>query len=347
MNRQQGEFLSKTCAIRTDFAIVAMSLSYYRNKNAMTGPLKLKEKPILQYQAGLPYWPDAYQEQSHLLARSGIYSISNRRKTYSRYSPILVIGEGSLDYMGQRLQVFDEDVFLQLIHYRRGQSLTRELDLHRSQLLGDLGLSLGGENYTRLNRSIERLESGRFRVSSRPILEKLLRLLMMTEQCQDLEPRFVQEIQGRYRKYIDGISQALNNGDDFSITLSFFHNTLINKSNGRLIITIDPLIVLLYDGVNTARTLIHERRNLCPAEKRLLTYLNCHQETIEELKIELLHQLLGSDTNLATNKSRFVGNLRQWLQSLERIHRIEPGWSIAGDKVLNIIPVPEPHAPQG
>lgn len=293
-----------------------------------------------QYQDRLPFWPDSFFEQSNPLTRSSLFSISNRKKYFEDFTPISVIGEGSIEYMGKRLNTFDEDCFLQLLQYCRGQSLLRPLISSKSQVLNDLFLSTGGKNYKKLMSAINRLESGVLRISAPHILSKLCELLQNPYLSSGMEPEFIEEISKKYNPFAQAINSALQNKQSYFITVRFILTTGENPSTGGLVVQLDPLMVLLFDGINTTRTDRYERSLLVPAEKRLLSYIHSHSGKVFPLKLETLHTLLASDLAFSRNKAKFTNNLVSHLKSLERLGRIKPGWQIEDGKAIGLEAIP-------
>ncbi len=295
---------------------------------------------LAQYQDRLNFYPDSSFEQSNPLARSALFSTSNRKKFFEDFEQIPVIGEGSIEYMGKRLNGFDEDVFLQLLQYCRGQSLLKPLVSTKSQILNDLFLSTGGKNYKKLMDSINRLESGVLRISAPHILLKLSELMFNPQLSKGMEPEFIEEISKKYNAFASAISEAFYNNQPYHLTFRFFTNTGVNPKTGGLVIQFDPLLVLLFDGINTTRTDRYERSLLTSAEKKLLTFIHSHSGKVYPLKLETYHSLLGSDMNFHRNKAKFTKSMIVHLEALEKIKRIKPGWTISDDKVLNLEAIP-------
>lgn len=294
-----------------------------------------------QYQDRLPFWPDSFFEQSNPLTRSSLFSISNRRKYFEDFTPVSVIGEGSIEYMGKRLNTFDEDVFLQLLQYCRGQSLLKPLVSSKSQVITDLFLSTGGKNYKKLMTAVNRLESGVLRVSAPHILMKLSELLQNPSLSTGMEPEFIEEISKKYSEFAEAIDEAIYNKQSYFITVRFILNSGENPKTGGLVVQLDPLMVLLFDGINTTRTDRYERSLLAPAEKRLLSYIHSHSGKVYPLKLETLHSLLASDLAFSRNKAKFTANLTSHFEALERLQRIKPGWKIGDDdKVYDLEAIP-------
>ncbi len=310
-----------------------------RYNETTSRPKKTPESMLLQYQERLNYWPDNYYEQANPLARCGIFSITHARKDYTNYTPIRLLGEGNIEFKGQRLTVFDEEVFLQLLVYCRGMSLVKPLIINKATLLTDLRLTNGsGKNYKRLSESLDRLDDAKIRISSPAALSKLFTILDRPELAQSMSPDFVSMVSERFSALKTEIGVALKNKQEFYISVGFIQNNAENRTAKKLIINIDPLMVLLFDGTNTTRTSKEERHLLCPAEKRLLTFFLSHANNVFDMHVSSYRELLGSEAQ-EHNARKFTGELKKWVSTLERLQRIEPGWSVENGKVCNIRPI--------
>lgn len=301
-------------------------------------PKRTQYSKLLQYQDRLPFWDESYYEQANPLTRSGVFSISQIKKHYDDYTPIRVVGEGNIFYRGYRLNTFDEDVFLQLLHYMRGQTLLRPIITTKKQLLSDLGYNDGGKNYKNLMKSLDRLDSAKLKISSPHALQKLYMLLTTPNLVKSCEPQFAEMLSKQFGDLKREIGEAMAKGDDYFLTIGFIQNNGGSMKSGRLMINIDPLNVLLYDGINTTRISKHERSMLCPAEKRLLGYVMSHSQLIYDLTLETYQQIVGSTS---TSPRKFKSDLKRWLENLEKLGRIRAGWEITADnKVTGIKSVP-------
>ncbi len=306
-------------------------------------PKQTQLNKIYQYKDNLSFWPETFFEQSNPLARSSVFVASAKSKTttyFKKYTPLNVVGEGNIEYRGAQLFVFDETVFLTLLNYLRGQTLLRPLDVSKKSLLEDMGFSNGGKNHKKLIDALDRLDSGSLKISSRHVLKKLSEFLLNPHLQNNMNPEFVAEMQSRYGKFVEAIDSAAYNNEDFFITVKFFQNYGCNPDNGKLIIQLDPLLVLLYDGINTTRTDKFERRHLTPTETRLLTYIHSHEAEVFTLKLETIHELIGSTTNLERSRSVFMKTITKSLETLERLQRIVPGWSVTNEHVIGLKAIP-------
>lgn len=292
---------------------------------------------MLQYQDRLPFWDDDFYEQANPLLRSAVFACTGTREHYAEYTPVRVIGDGEILYRGHRLNTFDEDVFLQLLHYMRGQPLTAPLVLDRKQLLTDLGYTPGGTAYRLLDASLNRLDSAKMKITSGAALKKLCLLLARPDLVRSSNPEFAAILSKNFQKLTHEIIDALEHGHDFFLTVGFIQNNA-GSSAGRLVINIDPLNILLYDGINTTRISRHERRLLSSAEKKLHAFVMSHSKGVYDMNIETYHEMMGSQDK---NMRKFKMNLRKYLATMERLKRIEPGWEITRDnKVIGVKPKP-------
>ena len=298
-------------------------------------PKKTLETMLIQYQDRLNFWNEDFYEQSNPLARSGLFSISLGKTHIDDYEPVRVLGEGEILYRGHRLNVFDEEVFLQLLSYMRGLTLIKPLSIKKKQLLKDLGLNDSGKNYQRLTESLNRLDSGKLKIFSQAALNKLFVIMNDPNLAKTMEPEFVKLIAEKFGDLKIAIESALKNKQSFFVTIGFIQNNSENIANGNLLINIDPLIVLLFDGTNTTRTARFERKMLCPAEKRLLTFVMSHSLPIYDMNLVSYRELLGSESKQSSMR-KFRADLEKWLSNLEKIGRIESGWQVTTSKVTGV-----------
>lgn len=295
-----------------------------------------KRKPKKQDDT-LHHWPDNFYEQANPLTRSSVFSCSKGKEHFDDYTPMRVVGDGEILYRGYKLNTFDEDVFLQLLQYIRGRSLSRWLFLDRSQLLKDLGWGEGGTAYDRLEASLNRLDSAKMKITSPAALRKLYTLLEQPELLKSMNPKYAADFVEDSALLKDGIKMALDTGTPFFVTVGFIQNNSATPK-GQLWLRVDPLNTLLWDGVNTTRVSRYERSLLSPAEKKLHAFILSHSGGVYNLSVETYRDLIGSKS---TNLRRLKFDLRGWLASLEKLQRIEPGWSITEDnKVTGLKPIP-------
>lgn len=285
----------------------------------------------------LHHWPDNFYEQANPLTRSSVFSCSKTREHFDDYTPVRVVGDGEILYRGYKLNTSDEDVFLQLLQYIRGRSLSRWLFLDRAQLLKDLDWGEGGTAYDRLEASLNRLDSAKMKITSPAALRKLYTLLKQPELLKSMNPKYAADFAEDATLLKDGIKMALDTGTSFFVTVGFIQNNSATPK-GQLWLRVDPLNTLLWDGVNTTRISRHERSQLSPAEKKLHAFILSHSGGVYNLSVETYRDLIGSKT---ANLRHLKRQLRVWFGSLEKLQRIEPGWNITDDnKVTGVKPIP-------
>lgn len=301
-----------------------------------------QEDMLLKYQERLNFWGDEFFEQCNPLARCGIFSISNKaHEFYQEPIEIRVVGDGKISYTGWRLSIFDEDVFLQLLHYMRGQSLVKPFKVSKGKILKDLGLNTGGNMYTKLDESIVRLRSAEIEVSANSALQKIVNILTKPHLKSTIDRSFLKTLEENYQPFIEEILLAIEGGYTYNLSMRFLQNAGGSDRSPHLVVKIDPLMVLLYDGIHTTRVNRYERQSLCAAEKRLLEFTQSHRGRIYDLTVESYAEVLGSGTDFENIGSvrKFKANLKKWFSTLEKINRIEPGWTIDGMKVKNLRPI--------
>ena len=294
------------------------------------------EKKIYQYQDRLPFWPDDYYEQANPIVRSSVFSSSSKRRFYEHYTSIRVLGDGDIQIFGPQLTVFDDSVIMQLNYSYRGKRLIEPLAINRRELLSNLNLGDGGKNYAKLETSLDRLNKSKMKISSRSILKKLMELMTNAEINQSMDEHTRDYLHKSYGPYIDAISSAIEKNEPFYLTMGFVNNYGVNKASGELIVTIDPLMILLLDGINTTRIKRQDRDALAsPSSVKLLQYFMSHSGFVHDHKLETYHELLGSET---ANMRKFKADFVKWMNEIEEIGRIEPGWKV-GPMVQGVKPI--------
>ncbi len=310
---------------------------------------KTSESITQKYQGKLNYWSDDFFEQCNPLARCGLFGISrNAPEYYQTLRDYNVIGEGEVRYKGWQLSVFDEDVFLLLLQYMRGQSLFRPLKFKKSQLLSDLGLTKTGTNYKKVTNSINRLYDGTLEISSKPALKKLLYMLTDHSINKKMDDNILMRLAENYSSFITDISNSLESNNPFFLDIRFISNKGESPTDKSMSLKLDPLMVLFFDGINTTRINRQERGLLTPAEKKLLSFTQSHSKGVYDLRIERYAEILGTDIDFSKTASvrRFRQSLTKWLSSLERLNRIRKGWSVEDGKVKGIFPITGDNIPE-
>lgn len=110
----------------------------------------------------MPFWPEPVRAAPSDMLRSALFGIRKKgSREFLAGDEALASWSGcELRYHGQRLDQFDEDVWLQALHLHRRQDLPSVVFSTNRAFLKELGLSGGGWNIERLHQSLTRLQGG-------------------------------------------------------------------------------------------------------------------------------------------------------------------------------------------
>ena len=286
----------------------------------------------LSAQGILPFWPNDLFEFPNVLVRSGVFSISRQLKHYSNWTPVPAWGVTNIEMYGPQLGEDHKEVWEQLLSYKRGQPITRPLFLHTNQLLRELSWDIsgkqgapGGTQYKKLNKIIDELDRAKMRISDPKLLQNLVFLYkaFQREAAQN-DPKLASVIQTRYGQQISEIVRALQDGDEYMLTMNFIAATGTNKRKKRAVIEIDPIVVIMFDGINTTLINRQARKEMSTTLGRaVLLFVESHTGEIPNMRCSTWQGLVGSSMK---NKRQFKTNLRKSLVECEEKGFIWPNW---------------------
>lgn len=116
-----------------------------------------KRAPLPE-EARLPQWPDSIRAVPNAILRSSLFSSTGRgRRRYAEGEPLAALDGIEIYYTGQRLGQDDLDVWENLLHAVRSQSLGEQCRVTSYSLLKLIGLTDTGKNRAALQKRIERL----------------------------------------------------------------------------------------------------------------------------------------------------------------------------------------------
>lgn len=106
-----------------------------------------------------PPWADGFRGIPNSLARSSLFSVSDKRRerTYLKDRKITTIGGADITYNGLELRQDDADVFLQIIHLSRMQPVDKPVTFTKFAMIKALKWSSCSSSYERLRDTIIRL----------------------------------------------------------------------------------------------------------------------------------------------------------------------------------------------
>jgi hypothetical protein len=134
-----------------------------------------KKRSAEQSVEQIPFWPAPLRAIPSELLRSALFGCA-RRSHFVKSEELAAWGSNKITYTGQRLNQFDESLWLQLVHLHRGQSVGPGYKIHISAraLLRELGIkTAGGSGLRRLDRSLDRLMGAVVSLTHGDVVRKL------------------------------------------------------------------------------------------------------------------------------------------------------------------------------
>ena len=109
----------------------------------------------------LPLWKDKERGLPNSLARSAIFTAANRSVAREQMKGRRIAAVKGIEilYTGEELRQDDGDVFLQIVHLSRHQSLGEIVEFSGYSLLKELGWTTSKGSYVRLRDCIDRLSA--------------------------------------------------------------------------------------------------------------------------------------------------------------------------------------------
>lgn len=106
----------------------------------------------------LPFWREPERAAPSVLLRSALFSVGRKGSRPNLKRAELAAWNGtSILYTGEKLDQWDEDVWLQTLHLNRLQDLPRITYATNRSFLKTIGRPGNGQNIERLHKSLERL----------------------------------------------------------------------------------------------------------------------------------------------------------------------------------------------
>lgn len=116
---------------------------------------------VTSFVAQLPLWDERVRGLPNSLARSALFTSSNRSvaRDHCKFQRIATLKGAEIHYTGEELRQDDGDVFLQLVHLARQQPLGEIIEFSGYALLKELGWTTSKGSYERLRECINRLSA--------------------------------------------------------------------------------------------------------------------------------------------------------------------------------------------
>ncbi|NNM93694.1 MAG: hypothetical protein HKL92_10165 [Candidatus Eremiobacteraeota bacterium] len=108
-----------------------------------------------QMQLPFPAWPERFRSAPNVMLRSALFGVvrSGRRK-YVEEMPLPALGKFSIFYTGKRLDQVDLDIYLQIVHYSREQTVDDWIRFPLHRLLDAIGRGKSGADYKWLHSRV-------------------------------------------------------------------------------------------------------------------------------------------------------------------------------------------------
>lgn len=296
---------------------------------------KLREKfDLASAQGILPFTNERFFEQSNPIVRSALFTAGKMnvraKSQYLDWTEIFSLGSGSIHYRGPLLTVDHEVVLVRLLVLARGRSLTQPIYCNQADILRWLNLDLNsGANYKKARRILDDLAAAELRISSKPALRRLLSILTSPALSEMADGKFFQEyVKNRFSSHLKMIADGLENDQPVDVSMKFITNQTHNHITKRMMVNLDPISAIFFDGVNTTLLPFEIWDTLDRFGKKLLPLIASHRDGVYPTKLEKYHEFSGSKSDFKIVKRRFKSEQKKRFKDWECKGWIVPGWKI-------------------
>lgn len=281
-------------------------------------------------QGCLPFTNEAFFEQSNPIVRSALFSVGSAKGSYDDWTPIFGLGAGNISYRGPFLSVDHETVLARLMVLARGKSLTQPVAFHVANVVRWLKLAESGPNFAKAKRILDDLGRAQLKISHRPALQRLYHLLTASQEGRPDGKFFKNYIDNLYGPHLKSLAAALEKRESFEIDLRFVTKASRHSITGRMLVNLDPMAAVFFDGINTTLIPFEVWEDLDGFGKKLLPYIASHRDGVFPIKLENYYKLQGSKSKSTYENSRrkFKFDLTKRLEVWQAKKYIEPGWEI-------------------
>ena len=298
--------------------------------------VKLKQKFDLESAQGiLPFTNERLFEQSNPILRSALFTAGKMnvkdRIHYQEWTEIFSLGSGSIQYRGPALTVDHETVLARIMVLARGRSLTKPVQCYQADILRWLDLDLNsGANYTKARRILDDLAAAELRISSKPALQRLLKILTSPAISDMPDGKFFHEyVNNRFSSHLKMIADGLENDQPVNITMQFLTNQTHNTVTKRMMLNLDPIAAIFFDGVNTTLLPFEIVDSLDRFGRKLLPFIASHRDGVIPIRLEKYHEFSGSKSEYQKVKRRVKSELKKRFEGWEEKGFIVSGWDIS------------------
>jgi hypothetical protein len=276
----------------------------------------------------LPLTNEKFYEQSNPVVRSALFSSTKLGKNYTEWTPIFSFGASSIQYRGPALTVEHELVLAKLMVLARGKSLTKPINAFVTDIRRWLNLGESGINFAKARRILDDLAAGEMKISDKFALRRLYQILTAPSVSERPDGKFFKDyIDNRFSDQLKMIASAIESGEPIEITMRFVSNRAANPRTGRLLISLDPITAIFFDGVNTTMLPFEIWEAQDKFGKKLLSFIASHRDGVFPIKLENYHRFSGSISDFQVVKRRVKSDLKKRCEKWEKEDCIEPGWS--------------------
>lgn len=292
----------------------------------------LKGFDLSSAQGILPLTNEEFHEQANPIVRSALFAAIKSKGRYDEWTDIFSL-VGTVKYKGPQLTVDHEMLFTRILVRARGRSLTKPVPFLMTEALGWLNIKDSGPNRTRIRTLLEDLEAGSVKIASKSMLARLYNVLTRKDLESLPDGNFLkQSVTNRYSEYLPMIMDCYNNKEPFEISLSFINRNATQGNSRRLMVELDDMMALLFDGVNTTLVPFELWDSLDAYGKKLMPFIASHRDGVFNLLLESYHCLSGSKSTYESVERRFKSDFNKRLKEYEDKGYIEPGWGIVRNR---------------
>lgn len=276
----------------------------------------------------LPFTNEKYYEQSNPIVRSALFSAIKMGKHYTEWTPIFSFGASSIQYRGPALTVDHEMVLAKLMVLARGKSLTKPIHAYLADVRKWLKLDQSGANFAKARKILDDLAAGEMKISDKFALKRLYQILTSPSVGDRPDGKFFKDfIDNRFSDQLKMIAESLESNEPIEITMRFVSGEASSPRTGRLLISLDPITALFFDGVNTTLIPFEIWEAQDKFGKKLLSFIASHRDGVFPIKLENYHRFSGSISEFGKVKRRVKSDMKKRCERWEKDNYIEPGWS--------------------
>lgn len=292
---------------------------------------KLLQKFDLESGQGiLPFTSERFFEQSNPIVRSALFTSCKMGGSYGEWTEIFSLGNGSIQYRGPMLTVDHEAVLARIMVLARGRSLTKPVQCFQADIVRWLGLDVSsGLNFKKARAILDDLAAAEIRISSKPALQRLYNLLTQPSLSDMPDGVFFRAyIKNRFNSHLKMIADGLANDQPVDISMRFVETQTHNPSTGRMMLNLDPIAAVFFDGRNTTLLPFDVWESLDRFGKKLLPFIASHRDGVFSIRLEKYFEFSGSKSSYEKVKRRFKFETKKRLAVWEKAGYIESGWDI-------------------